>query len=109
MGKITTRTSVDRLEWLVRETRRVVAERQRAAAEAARAAPVAPVEQLPAEPEWQGPVGAELVAEVQSLARDLGPDLLKAALRHAGIPAVDGAPEPALRRVLEHLLGEIPT
>jgi hypothetical protein len=52
--------------------------------------------------------GAELLAEIHALSRDLGPDALPAALRYAQIPQLDGAPDPALRRVLEALLERIP-
>jgi len=90
---------------------KIVARIVRAIADAQHAAIQGPDDELPPEAEpapWTGPVGAELGAECRALAADLGPEVTRAALASAGIPAIDGAPEPALRRLLEALLEAIP-
>lgn len=85
-----------------------IEERRRASVER-RSEPAAPaLPPAPDDDEAPDLSGAELLAEIRALSRDLGPDALPAALRYAKIPQLDGAPDPALRLVLEALLERIP-
>jgi hypothetical protein len=49
---------------------------------------------------WDGPTGEELAATCKADLNELGIEDAKRCLDRAGVPAVDGAPEAALRRLL---------
>lgn len=63
---------------------------------------------VPATEDWDGPTGQELVDECGELLRSVEPEQRTRCLAEAGIPQIDGAPEPALRRLLVALMDVIP-
>lgn len=103
---LSARAPAARIAEVLDTVRREIEERRQGVERRSAPAPAAP----PAGDDDEEPdlSGAELLAEIHALSRDLGPDALPAALRYAKIPQLDGAPDPVLRRVLEALLERIP-
>lgn len=68
-----------------------------------------PVEELPREPDAVDQMqDAEVLDEVRALSAELAEGEVAAAFEAAGIPTLDGAPMPAVRRVLRELLKLVP-
>lgn len=96
LGTMTAKSSIPKMEAFVAAVTRHVEELRAKALEDQ------------AEKAWEGPTGEELVTECQALGAELGAQILAESLLATGIPQIDGAPEPALRRLLTRLLDHIP-
>lgn len=104
---VTQRTALHKVEDVLRHADQAIALARETAASKARP-PLPDVLPDPKAATWEGPTGAELRAEVQALAIDLGPKETASALLDAGQPAIDGAGEEALRAIFVAMLARIP-